>query len=109
MEVKHSLLEENADSITYNFINHTDYNRVFIFEDEVYYDLNSRTFGGSGILFSHESECEIIFGREELEDILMLLEVDTDNLDDYYAEIKSAVLEKLEQVLLYDYDAKIIN
>lgn len=95
-------LRELADAIAYHYVNQVQYQskpRVFVYNNELHFDVNSPVFGTSLILFNHFEECDIIFDKDDLDDVLINIDVDSDNLQVSYDEIANAVEIRLEQIL----------
>lgn len=96
------LLNEIADAIAFHYVNQTKYQskpRVFVYNNELHFDVNSPVFGTSEILFNNFDECDIIFDNDDLDDVLINIDVDPDNLQASYDEIANAVEIRLEQIL----------
>lgn len=95
-------LRELADAIAYHYVNQTQFQskpRVFVYNNELHFDVNSPTFGTSEILFNNFDEYDIIFDNDDLDDVLINIDVDVDNLQASYDEIANAVEIRLEQIL----------
>ena len=92
-------LKECAETITWYYVKHNDYPQLFIYENELHFDPNSRQFGRNAAIYWHGPECTIIFGREQLDELIVELEIDTDNLSAYEAIITQTIYNRLVQLM----------